>query len=207
MPVSMEKQLERRQQILASTREMISEVGPKEINIRKLAERCGVSVPTLYNQFNSKDELIYTAASEIYRLHLEKADSTCKSTGLGRFLHILDSMDEMLKSDPRISRELVKVTPHRSESYRIGQRMHTQAVTEMKEQGDLVDWIDADYLGKRIYQTLRNVLIEWSQGRMDDKEVIVTRRTESMLMLLGVSTGKTHDKVETLLRRELKKRQ
>ena len=56
-----EQMRERRGRILEAARELLAERGYAAVTVRELAERCGVSVPTLYNRFESKDALIAEA--------------------------------------------------------------------------------------------------------------------------------------------------
>ena len=61
MDLVTEQKLERRERILASARELIAERGYEGLTMRDLAAHCRVSVPTLYNQFGSKDSLLAAA--------------------------------------------------------------------------------------------------------------------------------------------------
>ena len=206
MPISAEKQLERRRKILSATRDMINHVGYENLNVRELARHCGVSVPTLYNQFQRKDDLVYAAASEIYRLNLDKVASTCKDRGLDRLIYTLNWVDDMIKTNPKISSILVNVTPAKSESAAYGERLYTQPVVEMHEDGELVDWIDPVYIGQRIYARIRGALLEWSHAALTDAKLITVRHTDTYFMLLGISVGETKDRLEKLIRKKLKLR-
>jgi AcrR family transcriptional regulator len=52
---------ERGERILEATRELLAERGDSAVTVRELARRGGVSIPTLYNRFGGKDELIAAA--------------------------------------------------------------------------------------------------------------------------------------------------
>ena len=61
MPLGDEKRLERRKRILNAAREFVARVGYDNVTMKGLAEAAGVTAPTLYNTFGSKDELLYEA--------------------------------------------------------------------------------------------------------------------------------------------------
>ena len=55
------RQLERQANILATTREMLAEVGYSATTMRGLAQRANVAPGTLYNLYKSKDALVFAA--------------------------------------------------------------------------------------------------------------------------------------------------
>lgn len=44
--------------ILSTTRKMLSESGYRKLNIREIASRCGIAAGTLYNYYKSKQEIV-----------------------------------------------------------------------------------------------------------------------------------------------------
>ena len=61
MDLMTEQRLARRAAILSTARELIAARGYESVTVRELAEICRVSVPTLYNQFGGKDQLLAEA--------------------------------------------------------------------------------------------------------------------------------------------------
>jgi len=59
------RQLERQSHILATAREMLSELGYAGTTMRALAERAGVVPATLYNLYGGKDELMLAALDDV----------------------------------------------------------------------------------------------------------------------------------------------
>lgn len=205
MPVSAENQLERRRKILACTRDMINEVGHEKVNVRDLAQRSGVSVPTLYNQFGSKDELLYASAAEIYNLHLSRIEANTEYRGLDRLVFTIRTIEDMITTSPRIARLLVVGTsiPADNNNLRMAERFYRQPVLEMYEDGELAQWIDPEYIGRRIFTRIGAILLEWNKGDISDSELITARRTEPFIMLLGLARGEARKRIEQLLKQAL----
>jgi AcrR family transcriptional regulator len=201
VPISAEVQLERRTKLLSRTREMIQEYGVDNLNVRELAQYCGVSVPTIYAQFDSKDNLIAMAADEMVRMHFERIGMLKGKKGLARLLQVCDSIGEAILKNPEFFKVITRRVPSgMNNSLSIPRSLYTQGLKEMQEKGELVEWVSTDFLGKLIYEHIKNTTVEWSIGHLSDNEVIARRRCELALALLGLTTGTTQKKLITLLR-------
>ena len=73
------RQEDRRQRILASARDLVADQGYDGMVMSQVAERAGVSPTTLYNLYNTKDQLVLEALRELLadnEWHLDGDDST-----------------------------------------------------------------------------------------------------------------------------------
>lgn len=70
-----------REAILAECRKLVMEQGISALNIRSVANACGVSVGSIYNYFPSKTELIGAAVEDVWRdiFHLSGKDLAFQS--------------------------------------------------------------------------------------------------------------------------------
>ncbi len=59
------RQIQRQSDILASARQMLSDVGYSGMTMRGLADKAGVAPATLYNLYGGKDELIMSNDSQV----------------------------------------------------------------------------------------------------------------------------------------------
>jgi len=199
MPISPERQDQRRKQILAKTRELIRQNGIKALNIRDLAAFCGVSVPTLYNQFGNKDGLLKAAGEEVFLQHYDNIIYPPNSRGLMRILFIDGKNVDMILENGELSVYLTRAGRVASDSLSAAQRAIGEAIDEIKQQGDLVDWIDSHYIAGRIYARARGVVAEWAIGAINDDQLRRIRRNDMALALLGVTTGETHASLKQML--------
>ena len=98
MDMLTKQRLERRAAMLATAREMIAEVGYEAVKVRDLAERCRVSVPTLYNQFGGKDGLLGAAIEDHFVGVMNGGALSRADSGFKRLLVIVDQCAQPLIS-------------------------------------------------------------------------------------------------------------
>lgn len=55
-----------REEILTACREMLRRQGWESVNIRSVAEACGVSVGTIYHYFSSKDDMVGATVESVW---------------------------------------------------------------------------------------------------------------------------------------------
>lgn len=65
-----------KEEILAASREIVSQEGLQALNMRAVAKKCGVALGSLYNYFPSKDELVLAAIESVWR-DIFHMDSRC----------------------------------------------------------------------------------------------------------------------------------
>lgn len=62
----MNKTLTSREAILSAGKEIVSQSGIQALNMRELAQKCGISVGSIYNYFPSKEDLIIATVESIW---------------------------------------------------------------------------------------------------------------------------------------------
>ena len=199
MPISEERREQRRAKILARTRELIRAQGIKSLNIRQLAAFCGVSVPTLYNQFENKDGLLKAAGEEIFLRHYSNLVYPEKCSVLEQILHIDGKHVDMILENAELSVFLTLAGRADASSLRVAQGVFDAMMEDIKRQGDLVDWVDSHYIAGRIYARIRGVVAEWAIGAINDEQLRRIRRNDMALVLLGVTTGETYAFLKQML--------
>ena len=75
-------QLHKRAHILAAVRQICAEEGPCNIKIRNLAERTGVTPPTIYSNLGCREEVLRQALREAVRGKIELAHNFSAATGI-----------------------------------------------------------------------------------------------------------------------------
>lgn len=75
-----DQKLQLRNIILQKASEMFVEFGYNNFSMRKLAERIGCSVSTLYLYFRDKDDLLFTVVDEAFTLFRRQLDEAAVST-------------------------------------------------------------------------------------------------------------------------------
>ncbi len=69
-----------KEDILKVSRDMILEEDYSNISIRKIAQRCGISAGTVYNYFNSKQEIIEYITKSEWDLLIRRIEYSNKNT-------------------------------------------------------------------------------------------------------------------------------
>jgi AcrR family transcriptional regulator len=194
----------RRQHIIATTRELIAELGIEGITMRDLAARCNVAVATLYNQFGSREDVIASALKTDFE---------------GRFLPLSQDLTPAQKLEARISKSARDVMGpmrdytrsvmyfyfHYKPESTMRAMIHdfiaadfTDITRDIKARGDLQDWAPINTFSDDLITQLYSLTSKWSQGHIPD------RRLKSRLLLaatasyIGVSRGKTRQQFEML---------
>ena len=102
-----------KEHIIARAAEMFVEQGIKSVRMDDIASTIGVSKRTLYEMFESKDELLYLAIRHMQRCKLEHIQSSVQSSR-DSLAYLLDALALMLdnkEAHRRISHNLRKFYP------------------------------------------------------------------------------------------------
>ena len=102
-----------KEHIIARAAEMFVEQGIKSVRMDDIASTIGVSKRTLYEMFESKDELLYLAIRHMQRCKLEHIKSSVQSSQ-DSLAYLLDALALMLdnkEAHRRISHNLRKFYP------------------------------------------------------------------------------------------------
>ena len=79
-----------KEDILLVTRQLLKEVGYSDLSIRKIATQCGVATGTVYNYYNSKNEIIVEILLNEWNLMLKRIDQNAKSVS-----EVIDKLEIM----------------------------------------------------------------------------------------------------------------
>lgn len=81
-----------REEILEATHQLMSERGYAAMSMDELAARVGVSKPTLYNQFPTKEDLVAAMAIQLIERVATQLEAVSGATPLARLLGFLQSL-------------------------------------------------------------------------------------------------------------------
>ncbi|MCY3881648.1 MAG: TetR/AcrR family transcriptional regulator [Chloroflexi bacterium] len=196
MPLGDEKRLERRRRLLAAARELLGRVGYGNVTMKGLADEAGVTAPTLYNTFGSKDDLLFEAVLEHYEQLLEEAGPATGVRGLDRVISILTSTAETMSREPQYVQTLMDSFRSRPGARALGRALRleglqalVEAMEEMRSDGDLQEWVDPNVMATIISGLRRGVTIDWVSGRVAFDDLADMTICSACVMLAGVTTG------------------
>jgi AcrR family transcriptional regulator len=193
MDLISEQRLARRAAILDTARAMIAEVGYEAVKVRDLAERCRVSVPTLYNQFGGKDGLLGAAIEDHFGGPLSLAQ-----TGFERLLLIIDQCVLQLLTLSEYHQRLLEAFMSLDNTIAVQQRIAVRLTaafeTELQtmlEKRQIVPWASPALLAEQLTSSCINTAVVWSSGFYSDANLGPSMRFATGLLLFGVVRGKS----------------
>ncbi len=169
--------------------------------MKGLADEAGVTAPTLYNTFGSKDDLLFEAVLEHYEQLLEEAGPANGVRGLDRVVSILTSTAETMSQEPQYVGTLMDSFRSRPGAQALrralrleGLQAMIEAVEEMRSDGELQEWVDPIVMATIISGLRRGVTIDWVSGRVAFEDLADMTICSACMMLAGVTTGEAAER-------------
>ncbi|MFU8814880.1 MAG: TetR/AcrR family transcriptional regulator [Pseudomonadales bacterium] len=191
-----EQQRQRRAHILETARRLIAERGYEAVTVRDLAERCRVSVPTLYNQFGGKDKLLATAIEDHFSSLLATARQPDAPEGLPRLVELIDRCAQHMLERDGYHRRLLAAFTSLDATAEIQQRLAERLaaalaaqLTTLRLQRRLAGWVDVGLLAGQITSACIGTAVIWSGGHLPGDRLLPGMRYAAGLVLLGALRG------------------
>jgi len=189
---------ERRQRILAATRRYVAKHGVEDINVRDLAKGCGISVPTIYRTFGSKDALLSEAIQHFAEKSLRTdALSELSGEGYARLLSLIElwARGSAVSGDdePAFVRSFLASDAGRKLAFRVTRQIQSEAeqvLREMQTRSELVGWADPSALAARITGQSIVASIECASGFGSASAYRAAFVYACCLLMIGVTEGK-----------------
>ena len=196
MDLITEQRLARRASILETARQMIAEIGYEAITVRGLADRCRVSVPTLYNQFGGKDELLGEAITLQFQGVVYGAGRATAGAGYERLLEVIDRCAEQLLTLSAYHQRLLEAFASLDQTAAVRERIAVelslvigQELTVMHSAGQLASWVETELLAEQLTTACISSAVVWSSGLLPDDHLLPAMRYATALVLAGVVGG------------------
>lgn len=206
MDLMAEQQRQRRAHILETARGLIAERGYDAVTVRDLAERCRVSVPTLYNQFGGKDKLLAAAIEDHFNSVLATARPAHAPEGLPRLVELVDRCAQhMLELDGyhrRLLEAFTSLDATTEIQQRLAERLAAAVATQLaalRRQRQLAAWIDVGLLAGQITSACIGTAVIWSGGHLPGDRLVPGMRYAAGLVLLGALRGAAARSLEAWL--------
>lgn len=207
MDLVTQQKLERREHILEAARKLIGERGYDGITMRDLAARCRVSVPTLYNQFGSKDALLAAAVETHFSSLLATSRDEQKWRGHERLVGVMGLCADNIVRLPRYNRSLLRAFMGARDTAPLEATLMSElsaeisiALDEMASRRQLADWIDRPVLGQQITGAAIATSVAWAVGALDDRGLRASMVHAAAGMVLGAARGAARTALEEELR-------
>ena len=197
----------RRERIITTTRALIGELGIEGITMRNLAQRCGVAVATLYNQFGSREAIIAAALQMDF---------------VGRYEPLSErtaALDPASKVRERIILAARAITGplrdytssvmffyfHHKPDSTIRAAIHDVVVAdflaiaeEIAALDELQPWVRIEIFCDDLITQLYALVTKWSQGHISDRRLRPRLLQAAAISFIGISRGQTREEFERL---------
>ena len=207
MNLMTENRLARRASMMEAARQMIAEKGYESITIRELAAACRVSVPTLYNQFGGKDQLLAAAIEDHFVGDPDQVKIKTNLIGLDRIFAILDFITFQFLQAPDFHRRLLEAFGSLDSMQQVQRSITASLAYEisqelgvMQDRRELESWADPELLAGQVTTAFISSTIIWGSGIIKENQLTAAVQYGTGLVLAGVVTG---DNV-TLVRQRIK---
>jgi len=200
---------ERKRRILDVARVLIAEHGFDGVTMRALADQSLVSVPTLYNLFGGKSELLSAAVQSHFTQMVGRADTEGDLEGLEKLVALTRMLSPHLLAQPDYARSLMGFfvvaadsTLLRTFVARELTQQLVKALDQMRQKRQLVGWVDTWVLGERIATQMLMTSLEWANHHLTDDSVGSAMIFGTCALLLGFTRGKAAAELEALIQAE-----
>ncbi|MBT3626443.1 MAG: TetR/AcrR family transcriptional regulator [Gammaproteobacteria bacterium] len=163
-------QQRRRERILHSTRDQLSQVGYEGLNMRELAVIADVSTSTLYNLYQSKDALIL-AALEDQLAEINAVVVKTNTSGLGRYVARVEAVADQIVETPKYAEAMGKMLFSADAQDPIVQLLigtslsfNREELAEMAVSGELRLETDRDFLARLLSSVGWSTVLMWMKG-------------------------------------------
>ena len=208
MDLVTQQKLERREHILESARDLIAGRGYEGLTMRELAAHCRVSVPTLYNQFGSKDALLAHAVQSHFSGLLAGAGEGESWSGHARLVGVVRACaDEMVRLS-RYHRSLLRAFMSARTTFPLQGTLAAgltaeleRAFDEMTARSQLASWANGAVLARQITAATISASVAWAVRAIDDASLRASMVHAAASMALGAARGAARTALEAEARR------
>jgi AcrR family transcriptional regulator len=198
---------ERKQRILEVGRRLIATQGFEGVRMRELAEESLVSVPTLYNLFGGKNELLSAVVESYFQMLLEGALRRPTEEGLQRIFAICRLLAVHLPKNAKYARSLMTFSLGTADSSPVLEFVSRElsqefalALEQMQGSRQLVAWVSPEALADRMASLVLMVTFEWGTRLLTDEALEAAMLFGSAALLLGFARGKAEGALEAAIR-------
>ncbi|MBW8814304.1 MAG: TetR/AcrR family transcriptional regulator [Caulobacterales bacterium] len=187
-----EKQLRRRQAVLAAARELLSEHGYEGVTMRRLASQCGVSTKFLYDTYQNKDDLLAKAIGERLELVYERIETRNRDAGAAHLANLCEGIAEAMLEFPSFAHAFASTVL--SEKTLVVRDAGSVAIVrrcveDIRSAGELVGPIDVDLVCQMIQLQITLVIWQWHLGTISDANLSHVLKLCAGHVLKTLTTG------------------
>ena len=190
-----DRQLERQTNILHMARRLAGRVGYDGLTMRELADLAEVSSKTLYNLFNSKDDLLVAALEDLIGIIRRSVKDHTHLNGFDYILAIRRTGSESMARSPGFANVIVslffRARPHDRivESLVGGPRNEiVRNIEYERSRGQMHHPVDPRTLALHLLAQSWTTLLAWDKGLLSLDEIVPSEQLSYITTLMGISS-------------------
>ena len=196
----------RREKILSAARKLVASQGYEGMVMSDLAVIAGVSPTTLYNLFNTKDELLLEALRGLIVKNYERVGKVPEDTGWKYLLKVAENGAWLRRSEPEfgvaITDALLRAKPGDPLTKLLFEGVREdflRSLTKMKSKGVLLDEVDPAHLATILVGNYWSTFILLNKGIERNKQLFLSTKINMLSLLVSSSRGEAKQQMEDYL--------
>ena len=196
----------RRQKILSAARKLVASQGYEGMVMSDLAEVAEVSPTTLYNLFNTKDELLLEALRGLIVKNYEKVEKLSEDSGWKYLVKVAENGAWLRSSEPEfgvaITDALLRAKPGDPLTKLLFESVREdflRSLKEMKSKRELREEVDLSHLATIMVGNYWSTFILLNKGIERNKQLAVSTKINMLSLLSASSQGEAKQQMEDWL--------
>jgi len=196
-------QRDRRNRILSAARELVALHGYDGMIMRDIAEVADVSPTTLYNLYNTKDELLLAALREEVRESNQRAAADVDGPGYEYLLRHLHHVVRQTRRAPNYVSAVTQALLHAAKgdpmvAVLLGALRDDIAISldAMADRGELAGNVDVEALATALAGAFWSAFLLWSKGLIPLKALEPTLCRSYLALLIQACSGRARRDLE-----------
>ena len=200
------RQETRRQKILSAARKLVASQGYEGMVMSDLAEVAEVSPTTLYNLFNTKDELLLEALRGLIVKNYEKVEKLSEDSGWKYLVKVAENGAWLRSSEPEfgvaITDALLRAKPGDPLTKLLFESVREdflRSLKEMKSKRELREEVDLSHLATIMVGNYWSTFILLNKGIERNKQLAISTKINMLSLLSASSQGEAKQQMESWL--------
>lgn len=202
------RQEDRRQRILATARQMVADYGYEGMVMSQVAERAEVSPTTLYNLYNTKDELLLEALRELLVISYQRVGELSDvGPGWKYLLNLMEYGASLRSSEPAYAEAITDALLRAVQGDALTDLLlHSvrqdflHSLTKMAERGELKEEVDIEHLSTILLGNYWSTYILINKGLEEISRMRFSLIINMLSVLIAVSQGEAREEMEAMLK-------
>jgi len=201
------RQESRRHRILLGAREMVADHGYEGMVMSEVAERAEVSPTTLYNLYNTKDELLLEALRELIVINHQKVgEMSDDGPGWKYLLKLMENAALLRSSEPAYAEAITDALLRAVQGDALTELLlkavrqdFLYSLTKMADQGELRQEVDVEHLATILIGNYWATFIMINKGMEVISGMRLSLLVNMLSVLISASRGAVKEEMETTL--------